>query len=148
VISRLQSSARQNQLTQAIQEYGRIVKIDSILRYLHNPDHRLRIHNQLNKANHFTPSGVRCSLSTSDDSATATPTTETSKANASPLLTNAIICWNTVYTQAAVEQLAQTTPVADDNIARLSPNSHEHINVHGRYDFHNLTHWHPANSDH
>ena len=55
------------------------------------------------------------------------------------LLTNAIVCWNTVYTQAAIEQLQESAPIADDIVAQLSPNSHEHINFHGRYSFHNLT---------
>ena len=50
LVSRLQASARQNQLTQAIQEYGRIIKTISILRYLHNDEHRRRVHTQLNKA--------------------------------------------------------------------------------------------------
>ena len=49
LVSRLQASARQNQLTRAIQEYGRIIKTTSILRYLHDKGHRRRIHAQLNK---------------------------------------------------------------------------------------------------
>ncbi|MGF1597378.1 MAG: Tn3 family transposase [Acidimicrobiales bacterium] len=49
LVARLQASARQNQLTQAIQEYGRIIKTISILRYLDNGEHRRRIHEQLNK---------------------------------------------------------------------------------------------------
>ena len=49
LVSRLQASARQNQLTRAIQEYGRIIKTISILRYLHDEGHRRRIHTQLNK---------------------------------------------------------------------------------------------------
>lgn len=35
LVSRLQGSARQNELTKAIQEYGRIAKTISILRYRH-----------------------------------------------------------------------------------------------------------------
>jgi hypothetical protein len=49
LVARLQASARQNHLTQAIQEYGRIAKTISILRYLDNPEHRRRILVQLNK---------------------------------------------------------------------------------------------------
>ena len=43
LVARLQGSARQNHLTPAIQEYGRIVKTVSILRYLHDEQHRRRI---------------------------------------------------------------------------------------------------------
>lgn len=44
-------------------------------------------------------------------------------------LTNAIVCQNTVYTQAAIHQIEEASPVDDSIVARLSPNSHEHINL-------------------
>ncbi|MCP4305253.1 MAG: Tn3 family transposase, partial [bacterium] len=49
LIARLQGSASQNKLTQAIQECGRIIKTISIARYLADEEHRRRIHTQLNK---------------------------------------------------------------------------------------------------
>jgi hypothetical protein len=49
VVARLQASARQNDLTKAIQEYGRVVKTISLVRYLHDEKHRRRILAQLNK---------------------------------------------------------------------------------------------------
>ena len=47
-----------------------------------------------------------------------------------------IVLWNTVYMDAALNQLRQDGyPVRDDDVARLSPLLHEHINILGRYSF-------------
>ncbi|MGB0067237.1 MAG: transposase, partial [Isosphaeraceae bacterium] len=49
LISRLQSYRRQNALTRALLEYGRLVKTIFILRYLESEQFRRRINTQLNK---------------------------------------------------------------------------------------------------
>lgn len=47
-----------------------------------------------------------------------------------------IVLWNTVYMEAALEQLRRDGyPVQDEDVARLSPLLHEHINMLGRYSF-------------
>ncbi len=52
------------------------------------------------------------------------------------LVLNMIVLWNTVYMEAALNQLRQDGyPVRDDDVARLSPLLHEHINMLGRYSF-------------
>ncbi len=45
--------------------------------------------------------------------------------------------WNTVYIDAALEQLraAAGHPVADEDVARLSPFMRKHLNVLGAYSF-------------
>ena len=48
-ISKLQAYPRQNVLTRALQEYGRLVKTLFILRYLQSSAYRWRINTQLNK---------------------------------------------------------------------------------------------------
>ena len=139
LISKLQASARQNQLTQALQEYGRIIKTNSILRYLHNPEHRRRIHNQLNKGESLHALRRALLFANLGRLRHRNPDDQDLQGECLTLLTNAIVCWNTVYTQAAIKQLQESAPITDDIVAQLSPNSHEHINFHGRYDFHNLT---------
>jgi hypothetical protein len=49
LISRLQSYRRQNALTRALQEYGRLIKTIFILRYLESEQLRGRINTQFNK---------------------------------------------------------------------------------------------------
>ena len=50
--------------------------------------------------------------------------------------TNVIILWNTICIQAALDQLRKEGfAVLDDDVARLSPLIHAHINMLGRYSF-------------
>jgi hypothetical protein len=57
-------------------------------------------------------------------------------AGALGLVVNAIILWNTIYMDAALDQLrGEGFDVRDEDVARLSPLTHEHINMLGRYAF-------------
>lgn len=52
------------------------------------------------------------------------------------LVLNIVVLWNTIYMETALDQLRQEGfPVRDEDVARLSPLTHEHINMHGRYSF-------------
>ena len=136
LVSRLQASARQNQLTRAIQEYGRIIKTISLLRYLHDDQHRRRIHAQLNKGE--TLHALRRQLFFANQGQLRRKRTEDQdlQGECLTLLTNAIITWNTIYTSAAVQHIQETgTPIKDRHLARLSPAIHQHINFYGKYDF-------------
>jgi hypothetical protein len=47
-----------------------------------------------------------------------------------------VVLWNTRYIDAAVAQLrAHGHPVRNEDVARLSPLGHAHINTLGRYAF-------------
>ena len=49
---------------------------------------------------------------------------------------NALVLWNTRYLQQGLEQWQETEGIPNpDNVARLSPLLHNHVNVLGRYDF-------------
>jgi hypothetical protein len=52
------------------------------------------------------------------------------------LIVNVIVLWNTIYMGAALQQLRKEGfEVRDEDVARLSPLRHEHINMLGRYTF-------------
>jgi hypothetical protein len=52
------------------------------------------------------------------------------------LVLNAIVLWNTRYLDRALNyRTIQGRTVATDDIARLPPLIHDHINLHGRYLF-------------
>jgi hypothetical protein len=52
------------------------------------------------------------------------------------LVLNAVVLWNTVYLDAALARLRdQGYPVRDEDVARLSPLGHAHLNCLGRYTF-------------
>jgi hypothetical protein len=49
---------------------------------------------------------------------------------------NVIVLWNTIYMDAALTQLrAEGYSARDEDVARLSLLTHEHINLLGRYSF-------------
>jgi hypothetical protein len=52
------------------------------------------------------------------------------------LVVNVLVLWNTLYMDAALAHLRRTgAEVKPEDVARLSPLGHEHINVLGRYSF-------------
>lgn len=52
------------------------------------------------------------------------------------LVVNLVVLWNTIYIDAALDQLrADGHAVLDDDVARLSPLGSKHINMLGRYAF-------------
>lgn len=52
------------------------------------------------------------------------------------LILNCVTLWNTRYLDAALHQLrAQGYPILDEDVARLSPFAHGHLNVTGTYSF-------------
>ena len=52
------------------------------------------------------------------------------------LVVNMIVLWNMIYLEAALDQLRKEGyPVLEEDVARLSPLIHDHINMLGRYSF-------------
>ncbi len=52
------------------------------------------------------------------------------------MVVNVLVLWNTLYMDAALTHLRRAgTEVKPEDVTRLSPLGHEHINVLGRYSF-------------
>ena len=52
------------------------------------------------------------------------------------LVVNMIVLWNTIYIEAALDQLRKEGfEVRNEDLDRLSPLIHDHINMLGRYSF-------------
>lgn len=52
------------------------------------------------------------------------------------LVTNAVVLWNTIYIQKALEKLKQDGfEINEEDVARLSPLQYKHVNVLGHYSF-------------
>ena len=135
-IGKLKSFPQQNGLLGALQEYGRLVKTNFILRYLNSEDYRRRINTQLNKGEKlhdlrrflfFAYQGFirhRQDENLANQSACLT------------LVTNAVVAWNTVYMQEGIKQLSgEGTKLNEADFVHLSPARFEHINPYGRYEF-------------
>ncbi len=133
-ISKLQAYPRQNVLTRALQEYGRLIKTLFILRYLENVDYRRRINAQLNKGESLH--ALRDFLFVADKGVIRRKQEEaqTNQAMCLNLITNAVVVWNTVYMQAVLDQFRSAGyPMQEDDLAHLSPARFEHVNPYGKY---------------
>jgi Tn3 transposase DDE domain len=61
---------------------------------------------------------------------------QTNQAACLNLLTNAVIVWNTVYMQAALEALRhEGYPVHEEDLAHLWPTRFAHVHRYGKYQF-------------
>jgi TnpA family transposase len=136
LISKLQAYPRQHQLTTLLQEYGRLLKTNFILRYLQSQPLRRRIHAQLNKGEQLH--ALRSWLWFGGDGALRRQQDEQQQETVRclNLLTNLVVVWNTRYMQEVVTQLrleGQAVPAED--LRFLSPARYRHINRLGRYSF-------------
>jgi TnpA family transposase len=136
LISRLQASPRQNALTKALQEYGRIAKTMFVLRFLESEEYRRRIGAQLNKGESLH--ALRAFLFFAEEGRIRRRNhqEQTHQAHCLNLLTNAVVTWNTVYEQAVLRQLhAEGHTFGPEAVAHLSPAMYGHINRYGKYRF-------------
>ncbi len=132
----LQTHDRPTRLARALEELGRIVKTLYLLTYIDDEAYRRRILNQLNRGEgrhqlaRVVFHGKRGELRQRYREG------QEDQLGALGLVVNAIILWNTIYMDAALDQLrAEGFEVRDEDVARLSPLAHEHINMLGRYAF-------------
>ena len=136
LIGKLNAMPKQNALIRAMQEYGRLIKTNFILRYLCDPELRRQIHRQLNKGE--TLHSLRRYLMVAHEGQIRKryPDDQLNQAHCLNLVTNAVVVWNTVYMWEAIEQLKREgRQIDEEDLKHLSPARHEHINVYGRYFF-------------
>lgn len=132
----LQTNDRPTRLARALEELGRIIKTLYMLRYIDDAAYRRRILTQLNRGEgrhelaRIIFHGKRGELRQRYREG------QEDQLGALGLVVNAVILWNTIYMDAAFAELrAEGFVIRDEDIARLSPLSHGHLNVLGRYAF-------------
>ena len=136
LISKLSSFDEPNRLLQAFQEYGRLVKTLFILRYLNSKDYRRRINRQLNKGESVHSLRNYLVIARQGELRQRFQEGLENQASCLALVTNAVIVWNTVYIEAALDYIEQLGyPIEEGDRAYFSPARCEHINPHGRYNF-------------
>lgn len=136
LLARLQAGSRRNPLAQALQEYGRLVKTNFVLEWLADQELRARVGRQLNKGEQLH--ALRRAIFYADEGHVRqrTPEQQTEQALCLSIVVNAIIAWNTVYTQDALEQLrAGGELITTSEIEHISPLARQHIHLHGHYPF-------------
>lgn len=132
----LQRGENPSTLANGLAELGRIAKTLFLLAYLDDESYRRRILLQLNR--HEARHKLARTIFHGGRGEIRKPYREgqEDQLSALGLVTNAVILWNTIYTQAALDHLNHTGHLCKpEDIARLSPLLHHHINVLGRYQF-------------
>lgn len=132
----LQTNNSPTRLARALAELGRIIKTIHLLNFFDDDDYRRRILVQLNrgKSRHMLARAVfhgkRGELRQRYRQG------QEDQLGALGLIVNVIVLWNTIYMDTALRQLrGEGFAVRDEDVARLSPLGHEHINMLGRYTF-------------
>ena len=132
----LQTNDRPTRLARALEELGRIVKTLYLLAYIDDEAYRRRILTQLNRGEGRHQLARAVFHGKRGELRQRYREGQEDQLGALGLVVNAIILWNTIYIDAALDQLrAEGFDMRDEDVARLSPLAHEHVNMLGRYAF-------------
>ena len=135
LIRSLLKSERPSSLAKAIIEVGRINKTLYLLNYIDNEDYRRRILTQLNRGEgRHSVARIICHGQRGEIRKRYREGQE-DQLGALGLVTNAVVLWNTIYIQAALDHTRQSIAVREEDESRLSPLVYGHINVLGHYSF-------------
>lgn len=136
LIRSLLKSDRPSSLAQAIIEAGRINKTLYLLNYVDDEDYRRRILTQLNRGEGRHAVARAICHGQRGEIRKRYREGQEDQLGALGLVTNALVLWNTIYMQAALDHLRQQgEDVKEEDEARLSPLSHKHVNMLGHYSF-------------
>ena len=132
----LQTNDRPTRLARALEELGRVVKTLYMLHYIDDEAYRRRILTQLNRGEGRHELARAVFHGKRGELRQRYREGQEDQLGALGMVVNAIILWNTIYMDAALDELRQEGfDVRDEDVARLSPLSHGHLNVLGRYAF-------------
>ena len=136
LISKLQAGARENVFARALRDLGRLVKTQFILRWIENQDYRRRIHRQLNKGEALHALRRFLFFAHEGKVQRRQADQQTNQILCLNLVTNAIVTWNTIYMNAAIDRLRAEGRIGRDiDLGHLSPALYGHVNPYGKYRF-------------
>jgi TnpA family transposase len=136
IMRTLQVGDRPTRLAQAIAEFGRIDKTLHTLTYIDDEAKRRGTLTQLNRGESRHSVARAVFHGKRGELRQHYREGQEDQLGALGSMLNMIVLWNTIYIEAALNQLrAEGYAVKDADVVRLSPLSHEHINMLGRYSF-------------
>ena len=136
VMRTLQIGDRPTKLAQAVAEVGRIDKTIHALTFIDDESKRRRTLTQLNRGEDRHKLARSVFHGRRGELRQRYREGQEDQLGALGLVVNVIILWNTLYMNAALEQLeTEQYPVRSEDVARLSPLVFHHINLLGRYAF-------------
>ncbi len=136
LIRSLLKSSRPSGLAQAIMAVGRVNKTLYLLNYIDDEDYRRRILTQLNRGESRHAVARAICYGQRGEIRKRYREGQEDQLGALGLVTNAVVLWNTLYMQEALSWMRSNgEETRDEDIARLSPLMHGHINMLGHYTF-------------
>ena len=135
LIRSLLKSNRPSNLAKAIIETGRINKTIYLLNYIDDEDYRRRILTQLNRGEGRHAVARAICHGQRGEIRKRYREGQEDQLGVLGLVTNAVILWNTLYMQSALEHLRPSIEINKEDVARLSPLAYGHINMLGHYSF-------------
>ena len=136
LLRKLGAYPRQNGLALALREIGRIERTLFMLEWLQNTDLRRRVQVGLNKGEARNSLARAVFFHRQGEVRDRSFENQRFRASGLALVTAAIILWNTVYLQRALDALHQSEQTADEKLLpHLSPLGWEHINLTGDYSW-------------
>lgn len=136
IMRTLQVGDSPTRLAQAIAEFGRIEKTLHSLNMLDDETKRRSTLCQLNRGEGRHSLGRAVFHGKRGELRQRYREGQEDQLGALGLVVNMIVLWNTIYIEAALEQLRKEGfPIRDEDATRLSPLIHDHINLLGRYSF-------------
>jgi TnpA family transposase len=134
MMRKLGSYPRQNGLSIALRELGRIERTLFILDWLQNVELRRRVHAGLNKGEARNALARAVFFNRLGEIRDRSFDQQSYRASGLNLVTAAIVLWNTVYIERAIEAQREVgKSISDDLLQYLSPLGWEHINLTGDY---------------
>lgn len=136
ILKVLQADGKPRGLGKAIGELGKIPKSVHLASYLNDEAYRRSIGGQLNLHEERHSLARALFYGKKGEVRKRYREGQEDQLGALGLVVNAICLWNTRYTNLALDSLrAEGFKIAEENVERLSPLRHEHINLLGRYHF-------------
>jgi len=135
MLNKLSSYSRQNGISTALREMGKIEKTIFILDYLSSEELRRKIQKGLNKGEAMNGLARAIFFGKQGELRERTMENQLQRASALNIIINAISIWNTLYLEKAVEHKKKEGNFNEELIANISPLGWEHINLLGEYTF-------------
>lgn len=133
IIRKLASYPRQNRLALAMRELGRIERTLFILDWMQDPALRARVQAGLNKGEARNALARAVFFNRLGEVRDRSFENQCYRASGLNLVVAAIVLWNTIYLEKALEAAYATHDVPAEYLAYLSPLGWEHINLTGDY---------------
>ena len=132
----LQTNDRPTRLARALQELGRLIKTLYLLRFIDDESYRRRILVQLNRGEGRHQLALVIFHGKRGELRQRYREGQEDQLGTLGLVVNLVVLWNTIYMDAAIEQLvSEGYEVRPEDVARLSPLGSRHVNMLGRYAF-------------